>query len=324
MIPISSERISLTAAVTGALLWVLLAAAGLPARTTAGTIALLFLLAPLVVVPLGLALLGRQASRGDSPWALRAAALTQPPAAAAALASFLLPAGTLAAILSLPWLGLTLLAALAGAERVIRRRFVSASEACFTSGLLYVAIGGAWLFQSRAGMTPAGFVEPMILLTAVHFHYAGFAGPLFAGTLGLVVAPGPRRSAFIAAAAGAIAGPACLALGWITRSSSVKLAAASVLAASYVALALLTLDSLRQIRGVLPRVLLGTASLSLIAAMGLALLYALEESTGRFLVGIPVMALTHGFLNGPGFAALGLAGWFLALPATPSPTGVGS
>ncbi|MCB0704738.1 MAG: YndJ family transporter [Saprospiraceae bacterium] len=40
--------------------------------------------------------------------------------------------------------------------------------------LLYLLIAGMWLFAERAGFRPLGF-DPLInLLTAIHFHFAGF------------------------------------------------------------------------------------------------------------------------------------------------------
>ena len=52
------------------------------------------------------------------------------------------------------------------------------------AGLLYLSVGGIWLVLFRLGETPLALGEPIILLTAVHFHYAGFAASVLAGATG--------------------------------------------------------------------------------------------------------------------------------------------
>jgi hypothetical protein len=44
-------------------------------------------------------------------------------------------------------------------------------------------VGGAWLVASRLGMRPMGIQEPIGLLTAVHFHFAGFATAMIAAAM---------------------------------------------------------------------------------------------------------------------------------------------
>jgi len=59
-----------------------------------------------------------------------------------------------------------------------------------------LAVGGAWLVASRLGMRPMGIQEPIVLLTAVHFHYAGFAtATIAAATLRFADLP-PRDVTF--------------------------------------------------------------------------------------------------------------------------------
>src|SRR5262249_32678785 len=85
---------------------------GLP-KDALGPFELLFLLAPVAVVPLGLGLLVR-ASGAGRPW--RLAGRLQPWAAAAVVLSFLIGhRGLAAGVLAVPWLALTLLVAAGGA-----------------------------------------------------------------------------------------------------------------------------------------------------------------------------------------------------------------
>jgi hypothetical protein len=84
-----------------------------------------------------------------------------------------------------------------------------------------------------------GFQEPIVLLTAVHFHFAGFAAPLMtlaaAGTV--EKASILKRRFFHIVVAGILAGPGLLAAGFLIGPHS-KLAAALLVAGSELGLAL--------------------------------------------------------------------------------------
>ncbi|PYV19088.1 MAG: hypothetical protein DMG07_02540, partial [Acidobacteria bacterium] len=159
----------------GAAAWGVLALAPLDPRFGIGLIEKLFLQAPLVIVPLGLALAGVRGSIE------RAAGLAQPWAAAAAVASFFLPAGERAGLLALPWLAVTALAGVAGILRFAHGAWRRTGEACFASALTMLPVGGFGFVLSRLHLDPLGYGEPLGLLTGVHFHFAAFVAPLFAG-----------------------------------------------------------------------------------------------------------------------------------------------
>ena len=61
----------------------------------------------------------------------------------------------------------------------------------------------------RAGLRPLGFPDLIVLLTAVHFHYAGFALPVLTGLVARVLG-GPAAGA---ACLGVIAGVPLVAIG---------------------------------------------------------------------------------------------------------------
>ena len=84
------------------------------------------------------------------------------------------------------------------------------------AGCAMLPIGGGWLVLSRLGVSVLGFEEPIILLTAVHFHYAAFATLVLVGLAGRFTRDG---AAYRAIAAGAVSGPPLLAAG-ITLSPS--------------------------------------------------------------------------------------------------------
>ncbi len=137
----------------------------------------LICLAPCLIVPLGLALI----APGNPDAAFHTLRKGQPFAATLVVASFFLSKGPLACALAMPWLLLTGLGALSGAARLLRNRLADIAETCHAMALIFLPVGAGWLCLSRLGMAPMGFREPIVLLTAVHFHYTGFAAPVLSG-----------------------------------------------------------------------------------------------------------------------------------------------
>jgi len=281
-----------------------LALAGVWAVGALGLIELLFLLAPLVTVPLGMALIA-----GDRPTAfLRTARTVQPWAAAAAAASFFVPAGTWAALLAVPWLGVAALVGLEGLSRCFRGGWARFLD---TAAMLFLPVGGAWLFISRSGRTDLvmGFPEPIVLLTAVHFHFTAFVGPILAARAGAASSfcPG-SRFLFRLSGPGIVLATPLLAVGFVV-SERLKLAAVLVLCASFMGVALLSLRALPRLNGRWPRLLLGISGATVIVGMAFAAIFELGSYTGAAWLSIPQMARTHGFLNGVGFGVCGLLAW---------------
>jgi hypothetical protein len=282
-------------AAIGAVVWLGCAAAGGPL----GAIEILFLLAPLVLVPLALGAL-------EKPERLRALRYLQPGAALLATGSFFVPRGTAAGALAGAWLALTLLLAERGVER-LRAEWTAAVA------LLALPVGGAWLTISRVGLTPMGFEEPIVLLTAIHFHYAAFT------TLALLALARrwtPDHGLTRATAVAAAVGTPLLAAG-ITFSPHLEVAGATLLS-----LALWTFAGILW-RRVAPRVpplsrgLVRIAALSVLPSMALPPLYAWGQLTGEGTVSLARMAAIHGPLNALGFGLCGLLAFRLA--ASPCP-----
>ena len=273
-------------AMAGAVAWGLVAAAA-----PIGLIEKLFLLAPLVAVPLAFALLE------PAPWM---SGLLQPVAAAAATASFFVPPGYVAAGLAAPWAILTGVAALEGLMRV---RTYAFEEIATTLSLLLLPVGGGWLMASRAGVAPLGFGEPIALLTAVHFHFTAFLAPT------LAVLAGPGRL-FTASALGILGGTPLLAVGFVF-SPALKLAAVFLLVAALAGVAVLQLRALPRLKRRMSKVLLALSSAAVLAGMAVAGLYEIGFFTGRGWLSIPEVARVHGPLNGLGFAVAGLMAWTL-------------
>ena len=270
-----------------------------------------FLLAVFVIVPLGLSLIA-----ADEEWlALRIAIWAQPFAAVICFVSFLTPQGILAGVLSSVWLATTSFIALAGFIRIVFAKPVVSLELSVSVGMLYLPIGGAWLVASRLGIQPLGFGDTIVLLTAIHFHFAGFAAPLLAGFTGRAVRDKQPASKVIAlAATGIILGTPLVAAG-ITLSPALALVGAAIVSLGLSLLAVIVvIYVVPATSSVVAKVLFFIASLSSVAAMVLACLYAYSIVTHTLIIDIPHMAMTHGLLNSFGFALSSLVAWTLSPP----------
>jgi len=310
----------------GAMVWLLLllplpSLLGLPVESSGETwlIERLLLLSALVFTPVTLSLVATPASSGRHPLPFRAAALLQPFAALLVVVSFYTRTGRAAALLTAGWILVTGLVALFGFWRLwqrwsLRKSLLPLEELCIDAGLAYVTVGGGWLFLSRWGLNPLGFSDTIVLLTAVHFHYAGFAAPILTGLAGRRIKPGPARKFYLPAAAGVVAGPPLVAAG-ITLSRGVEVLSAIILALSLFTLAMLTLFVIvPALKHRAARWLLVLSSLAVIVTMLFACLYAVGRFTGSGAVSLPLMVQVHGLSNALGYVLCGLLGWLLANP----------
>jgi len=299
-------------ALIGGLVWIAVATAAAMRWVELEWIDLLFLFAPLVIVPLGLELTRRVDGAEQVSLPLKFARVAQLPSALLVVASFWVQRGALAAGLAAGWLGFSGLLAIAGLTRLWRGGFRSLDAVFAVAAFLYLPVGGAWLVASRLGLTPMGFQEPIVLLTAVHFHYAGFAAPILARSTRLELGPGSPRSIgrvlFNVIAAGVLVGPGLLAAGFVI-GPRVKLAAALILAASEIGLAASLFGALTRVRGLAAKSLIGVAASSVMFAMILAALWAIGEYPLQPFVHLQQMARLHGTANAFGFTLCGLLGW---------------
>lgn len=299
----------------GAIVWCGLLAAARMHRLELDWIDLLFLFAPLVIVPLGLELTSRIERGVAPPLPERIARLIQLSCALLVVVSLCLDRGILAASLSVAWLLFCGMLALGGLIRLRRGAFRRIDSAFPVVAFVFLPVGAAWLVASRLGLTPIGFQEPIVLLTAVHFHYAGFAAPLLARSSRLALG-GSRIPSTCAAllnvvAAGVLAGPALLAAGFVI-GPRLKLAAALVLATSEIGLALSFVLALWHVSQLAARFLIALAAASVAFAMILAALWAVGEYPLQPFVHLAEMARLHGTANAFGFTLCGLLGWTLA------------
>jgi hypothetical protein len=278
----------------------------------AWTLALL-VFAALVLVPLALDLIIERNDAGQVAGWLRWAQSFQFWAAASLAFACYLPAGALAAVFALPWLGVTLLLAAIGIVRVMRHGAARPLDRlCADAALVFLAIGGLWTVADRVGYGPLKFDRAIVALTAVHFHYAGLLLPLCTG----LVARRMPASRFVGrVTVGVVLGVPAVALG-ITATQlgwgpAFEAAAGVGLA---LAAACVAICHVRQaLEPALPknaRVLLGIAGVSLFFGMVLAALYALRGYAAPIDgLGVPQMRALHGTVNALGFGLCGVLGW---------------
>jgi hypothetical protein len=300
-------------AAIGGTLWLGLLATTMFGRLGIGVIELLFLLGPLVVIPLGLELCSRCAHERELEIVIRVARRIQLPTAFCATASFWFLRGPASAALALVWFCFGTFVGICGLVSLIRGGLRSLKTTCMIVSFLYLPIGCAWLVASRLGLTPIGFQEPIVLLTAVHFHFAGFAAPLLvrAAEAGIRNGSIVARRCFKIVATGVVAGPGMLAAGFVI-GPRLKLSGALLIACSEIGLALFFLAAIRALRPRIAQVLVAMSAASVLFAMPLAGIWAIGEFPLQPFVHLDEMARFHGTANALGFILCGLLGWTLS------------
>ena len=286
-----------------------------------GAIELMFLFGPLVIVPLGLEL-GR--GMGVTGRLASLAQRLQPVGAALAVVAMCVAPGRKAGWFAVGWLVICGLVAGGGFVDFVRAMWGDAGGGPFDSrsgqvratwivlsiARMDLAVGGAWLVASRLGMRPMGIQEPIGLLTAVHFHFAGFATAMIgAATLQFSERRGEQR--WLRRLVLLVAGlPIVVAAGFVI-SPVLKMGAAILFSASVAGLAVVVRACGRKADNPTARVLLQVAAGAILAGMVLSGAYAIADYTGSDVLTIPQMARTHGILNAVGFCLAGLLGWLV-------------
>lgn len=297
----------------GAVIWCLYVWFEVPGTSHAAWAPALLLLAALVLVPMAWCLARDPADTG---WvlALRQAAMRlQLPAAMLLVGSFLLMPGPLSALCALPWALLLGAMAVVGVKRVLQRRLVPLPELTRDAGLIYALVGGVWVLADRSGIHPLGFDEVIVILTAVHFHYAGLVLPVVTG---LALRRAPASRLYRLGAWGVIVGVPLVAVGMTvshegagfaveTIAAGLLVVAGWIVARLHLALAAGDPDAGRVVR-----ILWTVSACSLFSGMLLAALYALRVwNLGWAWLDIPQMRALHGTLNSLGFALPALLAW---------------
>lgn len=197
-------------------------------------------------------------------------------AGAAAFVSFLLPTGLPAAALVVP---VGVLAALAVLDRGVRWDALPS---------VWALVAAQSLVTSRGGWVVLDQHEPFVLLTAVHYLFAGVGALTLARHAGGRVAVGATAAA-----------PPVIAAGFLLDADAPLIAGAVLLTVGVWATAV---HQLRE-----RRPLLVLSALSVLAPMVLAVLWALANRWPDVPhLGISAMVPAHGLPNALGFVTLGL------------------
>src|SRR5271166_531653 len=301
-----------TCATVGAVVWAGMTVLARMGIARIGAIELLFLFGPLVIVPLGMEL-GR--GMGGAGRLEELARRVQPVGAALVVVAIWLPPGRRAGLIAAGWMVVCLLMALSGVVSVGRALAggnVRATRLVMDIARMDLAVGGAWLVASRWGMRPMGIQEPIGLLTAVHFHFAGFATAMIAAaTLGFAERRAEDKQRWLRVVVGMVAGmPIVVAAGFVV-SPVLKMGAAILFSVSVAVLAIAVRGCGGKAEDATARVLLQVAAGAVFAGMVLSGSYAVADYVGSAVLTIPQMARTHGVLNAVGFCLPGLLGWLV-------------
>ncbi len=264
-----------------------------------------------VIVPWGLRCI-RQATSGTAPAAERLTTGDLARVASALLLglSQLLSPGLMAAAAALPWFLVTCIVSLAGLRLAWRHRHGPLWQLACACGMIYLAIGGGWALADRAGIRPLDFESAIVLLTDIHFHYAGFALAILAG-LAMRRLPG-KSSTFVAS--GVVASVPLVAVGITATqlgfSPLVELVAAWCMSLSGLGVAWLYLRlAFEPETSPISRQLWSIGALFLAAGMCLSILYGSRWLLPLPWLDIPGMRAWHGTANALGFALPVFAGW---------------
>ncbi|MEO5883934.1 MAG: YndJ family transporter, partial [Candidatus Limnocylindrales bacterium] len=244
-------------------------------------IVVLFLLGPVVVVPLLLQVVPAPIAP-SAQRTLRLAGRIALPAGVGLAAAFAFPPGLVTGLLAVPWLvlaGLTTTTAVLDASRAARGGTLPRPGIghAVWAALVFLAVAAANALADRLGIQPFSFSSTIILLTAVHFTFAGFTLTIIAA---LVFDRCPTR--WLALAIGALViGIPVTAVGFFGVPPAAGLGALLVAGGGFgVGAAILALARAGPSR--VGRWFHRAAGLSLLGSMPLAAIYA----TGIWL-GIP-------------------------------------
>ncbi len=294
-------------------MWVGLLFAPLSVVGPMADVAMLLLLGILVVVPIALDVAARPNLDGRNAAPYSVAAKIQPFAALGAVLSFFLPKGPPSALLVGLWLLFTVFVAIEGIRRLfddIKGRTLSTYGLVTAFGFVYLPGGASWLFISRLGVDPGLFGELIVLLTAVHFHFAAFVALVWAGKLGNVLSSDQSKlyPIFRVVGIGLVAGTPLVAWG-IAASTTIETIGVMVLAASAFGLGLLGVLRAFHFPDRIGAIMLGVSAAALCLAMIWAFAFNLGPGFDWASPDIVGMIPRHGWLNGVGFGLMGMLAW---------------
>lgn len=217
-----------------------------------------------------------------------------------------------AAGLTAPWLLVCGFAALHGLLRLHVRRSLAPAELALDLALLLLPVAAVWLLVYRGDLVLGGFGGLAAVLTAGHFHAAGFGALVMVGLLGrgLGELRDWTRPVYRLAAALLIFAFPLLAVGIGAGARPIELAGSGLYVLGLPLLAGLQLIAAVRLRDrpAWARVLLCMSSGALLLSTTLAGMFAAQ---GFYGAAVPILTMlrAHGLVNAIGFLGLGLLAW---------------
>lgn len=266
-----------------------------PLRATLGPIYLYWILlaGPILFVPWGLVLLTEK-------WPITQMLVNNvlPFGGVLLAAAFCWSPGYMAACFAFCWSSVALYLL----NWALQKRYALSPAALLA--IVFLNVAAAWALADRLGWQPLGFDPLIVLLTAIHFHYAGFA-------LAVLTALLPESTSKRGLSWGLLLGVGGVAIG-ITSTQLGGPAWIEVISVTMMVLVgwgVVVAQALNALLGRgLARVLLLLGSLALMIGLFLALLYGWRFHHQWAWLTIPWMYATHGVLNSVGFVLLSFVG----------------
>ncbi|TGB01903.1 YndJ family protein [Halobacillus salinus] len=272
----------------------------------------------LVLVPLLVEEVVKHQENRAEQW-LRAVMQTSLPFAGAGVISVTMPPGQEAGWWAFVWFFYTLMLAFGGLMRLAGRGVRPLEETVIDVGLLYIAVGGAWLVISQSGWASfLPYTQTIVQLTAIHFHYAAFVLPLVTGFFGRFRSAGNRvrkqytERPYHVLCIGVLIGPFLVAIG-LDQGPPVEVVTVGLYVLILIWLAVwwfwLSVE--------LPSwgsSAIRLASLLLVGTMILSFAYSWGLMSEAFGVSIGQMVSYHGLVNAFGFSILVTLAWRKASP----------
>ena len=263
-----------------------------------------------MVVPLGFRL--APLTRPRAILVLRIARFALPVGAVGAIGSFLVPIGRTAGLLAALWLVVCVIASLAGLVEIVETRSLHPIHLLPAAALGILSVAAAWLVAFRGG-NDFGYSPTITELTAVHFHYAGFAAVMMSALVLNALTMASARMRRVAAGAGLLVlfGTPLTATGVATGTAELTVIGPVVLATGILTMSALTafvVAPRMRSRGRWPLTL---SAAGVVIPMFLGVDYAAARVLPIPALDLQTMALIHGDLNALVFALLGFVGWML-------------
>jgi YndJ-like protein len=298
-------------AIVGTVVWVaVFALATGPLSDRIGLLEGLWLVGPLVVVPLGLALVRPPAGGPEQTLAL--ARLLALPAGVLVVVSILAEPGAMSAWITAPWVVVTGIALRAGVRWVVLAPSPRAKLIVPVAGLVLLALSAASLVAWRGQLRPMGLSDTRVALAAVHLTFAGFGAAIVADRTR--AAATRRRPRSVAGAAGVVTVVAIpvLAAGLISDRGVLDVVGSLLLSGALLVLAVVMLmGAMHRGRTAGSTALLVVSGGSLLFALVLAVQFAFGRWSGDYTLSVTRMLELHGTVSGLGFVVGGLFGWSL-------------